>query len=217
MKELLKKYGHGLFALYIFIYLPWFFYLEGRTDIVYNEIYCFIDDLIPFCQIFIIPYLLWFLYIVSTCVFMFFKAERGEFLRFAIVLTGGMTFMLIFCTIYPNCVTLRPSEITDAGILTSLISGLYNIDTSTNVFPSVHVLNSIVACVALEKNSFFKRFKFMRFINITLCVSICLSTMFLKQHSIIDVIGAIALYIILYVIIYIPDWKLFKSKYIVLP
>lgn len=217
MKELLKKYGHGLFALYIFIYLPWFFYLEGRIDITYNEIHCFIDDSIPFCRIFIIPYLLWFLYIVATCVFMFLKAERGEFLRFAITLITGMTTMLIICTFYPNCVTLRPDEITGTGILTNLISGLYNVDTSTNVFPSVHALNSIVACVALEKNAFFKKFKTLRFINITLCISICLSTMFLKQHSIIDVIGAIILYVVMYVIIYIPDWKLFKSKYMVLP
>lgn len=216
MREFFKKYGHGLSALYIFIYLPWFFHLEGLTEIVYNEIHCFIDDLIPFCEAFIVPYLLWFFYILAAYIFLFLKAERGEFLRFAITLTGGMTIAMIICDIYPNCVNLRPPVIDETGLFANLIGGLYSIDTSTNVFPSVHVLNSLVVCVALERNEFFKNFKLLRATNIILCVSICLSTMFLKQHSIIDVAGAIVLYLILYRAIYVPDWKIFRNKYIVM-
>lgn len=217
MKELFKKYGHCLFALYIFIYLPWFFWLEGLDSVAYNEIHCFLDDIIPFCEVFIIPYILWFFYMILTCIYMYFKAERGEFLRFAIALTGGMSIAMLICQIYPNCVNLRPAEFTHDNIFTVLVKGLYAIDTSTNVFPSIHVLNSIIACVALERNTSFRRHRYCRIINVLLCVLICLSTLFLKQHSVLDLLGGVALYVILYLVLYVPDWKIFRSKEILLP
>lgn len=217
MKELFKKYGHCLFALYIFIYLPWFFWLEGLDGVTYNEIHCFLDDIIPFCEIFIIPYILWFFYMILTCIYMYFKAERGEFLRFAIALTGGMSIAMLICQIYPNCVNLRPAEFAHDNIFTVLVKGLYAIDTSTNVFPSIHVLNSIIACVALERNTFFRRHRYFRIINVLLCVLICLSTLFLKQHSVLDLLGGVTLYVILYLVLYVPDWKIFRSKEILLP
>lgn len=217
MNKLFKKYGHGLFGLYLFIYLPWFFWLEGMKDVVYNEIHCFLDDLIPFCEIFIIPYILWFFYMIATCIFMYFKAERGEFLRFAIALTGGMSIAMIICQIYPSCVNLRPVEFPHNNVFTKLIGMLYAIDTSTNVFPSIHVLNSIIACVALERNTFFRRSNLLRLGNILLCILICLSTLFLKQHSVLDLIGGALLYVILYLLLYVPDWKIFKSREILIP
>lgn len=217
MKEGFKKYGHGLYAMYIFIYLPWFFYLEGRTTITYTEVHCFLDDWIPFCEIFIIPYILWFFYMIITCIFMYFKAERGEFRRFALALIIGMSTAMLICQFFPNCVKLRPPVLEQKGILTGLISGLYTIDTSTNVFPSVHVLNSLIACVALERNRYFKKSSLLRIANIILCILICLSTLFLKQHSVLDLLGGIVLYIILFVVLYIPDWKIFRDKEVLHP
>lgn len=211
MKNILKKYWHGIFAFYPLIYLPWFFYLEG-LDRNYHEIYCFIDGLIPFCEVFIIPYILWFFYVVFSFLFLFFKAERGEFLRYAFTLEIGMTIAMTICYFYPNCVNLRPDFFANNNIFTQMVAKLYATDTSTNVFPSIHVLNSLVVCVALHRNKLFNKNYVIRFLNITLCVLICLSTLFLKQHSIIDLIGGIVLYIILYMIIYLPDWKLFKDK-----
>lgn len=204
MKKFLQKYGHAWCGLYIFIYLPWFMYLENLTNIKYNVIHCALDDYIPFCEYFIIPYLLWFFYIIVTCVFMFCKAERSEYYRFAFTLMIGMTVFLIISHIYPSSVNMRPKNMVVDNLFTWLISGLHVVDTSTNVFPSIHVFNSIVACVALEQNQFFKKFKKLRIANITLCILICLSTVFLKQHSVIDAIGGIALYLILYIIFYIP-------------
>lgn len=216
MKDLFKKYGHGLFALYIFIYLPWFFYLEG-LNLDYHVIHCFVDDLIPFNELFIIPYVLWFFYIVASCIYLFFKAERGNFLKFAIALTGGMTMSMFIFMIYPSQVTMRPTIDAATSIFGDAVLRLYLIDTSTNVFPSIHVYNSIVACVALEKNRYFHRFKMLRVLNYVLCISICLSTMFLKQHSFLDVVAGIVLYLIFYLVLYVPKWKIFSSKYILIP
>lgn len=217
MKELFRKCWHGLFALYIFIYLPWFFYVEGLTDLNFTEIHCFLDDLIPFEEIFIIPYIFWAFYVVAACVFLFFKEERGMFLRYAIALTGGMSICMVIYMIFPNCVNLRPAALTDNTVLSAIVSRLYLIDTPTNVFPSIHVLNSIIVCVALEKNTTFKRFPVLRVLNVALAVCICLSTVFLKQHSVLDGLGAVVLYLILYAVLYVPDWRLFRGKEILLP
>lgn len=212
MKNFLQKYGHAWCALYIFIYLPWFFHLEELTNVKYNVIHCRLDNYIPFCEYFIIPYILWFAYIAGTCVFMFLKAERREYYRFAFTLMVGMTTFLIVSHIYPNCVNMRPKSLEVDNFFTWLISGLHGMDTSTNVFPSIHVFNSLVACVALEQNQFFKRFKKLRVANVVLCISICLSTVFLKQHSVVDVLGGIVLYMTLYIIFYLPKRKPISSK-----
>lgn len=217
MKELFRKCWHGLFGLYIFIYLPWFFYVEGLTDLNFTEIHCFLDDLIPFREIFIIPYILWGFYVLAACVFLFFKEERGMFLRYAVALTGGMSIAMIIYMIFPNCVNLRPAELADHNLLSGIVSRLYMIDTSTNVFPSIHVLNSIIVCVALEKNKTFKKFPILRVLSVLLAVSICLSTLFLKQHSVLDGLGAVILYGFLYLALYVPDWKIFRGKEILLP
>ena len=44
--------------------------------------------------------------------------------------------------------------------------------------------------------------KYLKFISGCLAVLICMSTVFLKQHSIIDVIGGILLAIILYFVVF---------------
>lgn len=60
LKEFLFKYKHAIIILYMPIYLFWFTSLEKRTNVHFTDIHCKIDDYIPFCEFFIIPYLLWF-------------------------------------------------------------------------------------------------------------------------------------------------------------
>lgn len=215
MKELFKKCWHGLFALYLFIYLPWFLFLEEHVT-EYHIIHCTLDDYIPFNEYFIVPYLLWFFYVVGGFLFLFFKAPRGEFLQFAICLVGGMTISLIICSVYPNGLELRPKVIGDETIFLRLVAGLYGSDTSTNVFPSVHVLNSLVVHFALSGNRFLDKYRFVKIVSGILCVLIILSTVFLKQHSALDVIGAFVLYGIMRLIVYVPDWRFAKDTSVVM-
>ena len=112
-----KKYGGDLlFASYTFIYLPWFFFLENKITMDYPGIHIIngsIDDMIPFCEIFVIPYFLWFVYIAASCVFMLLKANNQEFISFALSLIIGMSVCMIICMIYPNGLTLRPESTSD--------------------------------------------------------------------------------------------------------
>ena len=112
----LKKNWRLCFGCYIFISLPWFFYLEKKITMETPNLHIInnaIDDMIPFCVYFIIPYMLWFIYVIGACIYMLFKASDTEFLRFALCLTIGMSVSLLICMIYPSGLTLRPNDVPD--------------------------------------------------------------------------------------------------------
>lgn len=203
-KKIWEKYRHGWVFLYIFIYLPWFFYLEKHITTDYHLIHTAIDDKIPFIEYFIVPYTLWFLFIAVTVGYFFFFGEKSEFYRLIILLFSGMTIFLIVSTIYPNGLQLRPETFTRDNIFVDMVRQLYAVDTSTNVLPSIHVYNSLGAYIAISHCSKLRQYKWVQILTLLLTISIVLSTMFLKQHSVIDVIAAFFMVGIMYVIVYRP-------------
>ena len=207
MKTFKKIWWRLLFASYTFIYLPWFFFLESKITTDYPGIHIIngpIDDMIPFCEIFVIPYFLWFVYIAASCVFMLLKANNQEFISFALSLIIGMSVCMIICMIYPNGLTLRPESTSDT-ILGKMVASLYKTDTPTNVFPSIHVYNSLGAHFAVMNNETLSGKKWVRRGSLILCVSIILSTMFIKQHSMFDVLMAFIMGAVMYAAVYYYD------------
>ena len=108
MKSLILKYRHAWVLLYGLIYMPWFCYLEKRQTIHYL-IHSPLDDYIPFVEYFIIPYLLWFVFLAVTGAYFFFT-NRRDFYRLAAFLCSGMTIFLIVCTIFPNGLNLSTGK-----------------------------------------------------------------------------------------------------------
>lgn len=206
----LKEYKHAWLLLYAFIYLPWFAYLE-RTVIKYHSVHIFLDDYIPFEEIFIIPYLMWFGYVAIGIAYFFFTNKK-DYYKICSFLFIGMTISLIICTIWPNGQDLRPVVLERENVFTSLIQGLYKTDTNTNVFPSVHVYNSIGVHIAVMHSEALRNKKWIRRGSFVLMILICLSTVFLKQHSILDGIGAIALSMIMYKLVYGMGHSLEKKE-----
>ena len=211
MKSFFNKYKHGLLLIYFLFYMPWFAFLNSFTPIRNNPIvmYCPIDDLIPFCEFFVIPYFLWFAYIALGHVYLFI-VSRNEFVRMCIFLYTGMTVCLIIYTLFPNCQQLRIdyNQLGRSNILISAIETLQNTDTPYNVFPSIHCLNSIGMHIAIAKSKFLGKYRKPVVISsFILAVLIVLSTVFVKQHSILDMLGAFALSVPLYFLAYKPKYK----------
>lgn len=207
IKEFIAKYKHGWIFSYFIVYMIWFTYLEKTITTKFTPVYSKLDDLIPFAEIFIIPYLLWFLYIFVTVLY-FFLTSKTDFYKYCAYLFIGMTVCLAIYTIWPNGHYLRVNLNTlgRSNIFIDILSMIYRIDTATNVFPSIHVFNSIGALIAIYKSNKLNKIRWIRCSGVILTVSICMSTVFLKQHSILDVFGGIALSLIMYIIIYIPSW-----------
>lgn len=203
-KQLFKKYNHALVFLYGLIYMPWFLYLERHVTKDYYLIHSPLDDYIPFIEYFVVPYLLWFLFISLGAFYLFFTDKKG-FLRMAAFLIAGMTAFLIICTVFPNGLHLRPEEFARDNIFTDLVKYVYSTDTPTNVLPSMHVFNSLGLCIGLTRSPSVKRRPLACAGVRILTILIILSTMFLKQHSVTDVIAGLALAGILYQVVYVQE------------
>lgn len=204
-KQFLATYKHGFIPIiYGIFYFITFLYLENRPVEAFHMIWHPLDDIIPFCEYFIIPYYLWFPYIAcSVAAFVFLDKEKKDFTKLCMILGIGMTFFLLFSYLYPNAINLRPTSIKQDNLFVSLTRGIYKADTSTNVFPSIHCFNSLAVCAAIWHNSLLRKHLLVPILSTLLTLTIILSTMFVKQHSLIDVIGAFVMFVILYIPIYL--------------
>lgn len=203
-KKFYMKYRHGIpLVLYGILYMTWFCYLERTVTKHYHVIHMAIDDHIPFCEVFIIPYFLWFLYVSAVVLYLFFKS-KPDYWRVCIFLFTGMTLFLLVSTLWPNGHHLRPYALPRDNIFTRMVSQLWKTDTPTNLWPSIHVYNSIGAHVALCRCRLGKK-HWLRNSSLVLCISIILSTMFLKQHSLFDVLTGLGLASAMYVLVYRQD------------
>ncbi|BBF44758.1 PAP2 family protein [Lachnospiraceae bacterium KM106-2] len=211
MKQYLQKYKHAWLALYFLIYLPWFFYLEQRLDIKHIVIETKLDSYIPFCEYFVIPYILWFGYVAWGILYFFFTS-KNDYYKCCAFLFIGMTICLIIYTFWPNAQHLRPTHFENNNIFTKLVNMFYTADSSTNVCPSIHCYNSIGIHIAVSKSERLKNRPLIRWTSFILAVSICLSTMFIKQHSAFDVICAVILSCIVYVFVYKIDYAKIIEK-----
>lgn len=206
-----QKYKHGLLLSYFLLYLPWFSYLEDTVTNHFHIIHMPIDDKIPFIEYFIIPYFLWFAYVAAALIYFLLK-NKNEFYRLCAFLYVGMTVFLIISTIYPNGHHLRPVVFERDNIFVDMVKGLYLTDTPTNLFPSIHVYNSIGVNIAVWHCTELKEKKGLRYGSAVLMVSIILSTMFLKQHSVFDVITGIVFSVFMYTVVYTRDLRAGESE-----
>lgn len=189
--------------IYTLFYLGFFFYLENRTADSYHIIECRIDRMLPYCSVFIMPYLLWFPYQFTLLgYFLMGGLDHKEFYRFMIYICGGMTCFLLVSWLYPNALELRPVLPPNGSVFDRMVQGLYLIDTPTNVLPSIHVFNSVVFhitfCRGLERGAGL-RWKQLSLVLVTLIV---ISTVLIKQHSVIDLVLGFAMVGIGYLLIY---------------
>ena len=190
-----------LVVIYYFAYLGAFHVLEIIQPEELHIIDCAFDRYIPFVEIFVVPYLLWFVYIGSAALY-FFIRERDMYFR--LVYTGmvGMTIFLLISWLYPNGLELRPEIFARDNVFVLLTKMVYANDTPTNVLPSIHVFNSVGTLFAVRQSRRLKDRQLIKAGAHILTLLIILSTMFLKQHSIVDVLLALVISYLAYELVY---------------
>ncbi len=215
MKNLLRRYRHVWVLGYAFIYLPWFIYLEKTVTNHYHIMHVAIDDLIPFNEYFIIPYLLWFAYVAAAIAYYFFTNVK-DYYKLCTMLFTGMTVSLVICTVFHNGTDFRPIIDPDKNICSAIVSFLYSTDTCTNVFPSIHVYNSVCVHIAVTHSERLKKHRLLQTGSFLVTLSICLATVFLKQHSAFDGLGSLVMAYIMFQFVYsdtyVPSRKKVSEK-----
>ena len=194
--------------LYAFIYMPWFLFLEKHVTTKYHVMQTALDERIPFIEYFIVPYLMWFAFIAVVFLYFFFTDVQG-FYKLAAISFAGMTIFLIICTFFPNGQDLRPAEFPRHNVFTWMVSRIYAADTNTNVCPSMHVIGCVGLVAACCESPGLRR-RHLQWVMIPLGVLICISTVFVKQHSILDMFVAIPYSAVAWLVSFQP-WKRKKA------
>lgn len=191
-----------LLAVYVPIYIGAFFMVEKLVPDTadYWVSYLFIDDYIPFCEIFIIPYYLWYPMMVVIGLFLMAKDE-WEYKRYMYSIMIGFTFTLAFCLIFPNGQDLRPEMFERNNFLVDMVKAIYDADTHTNVIPSVHAVGAFICGYSIEHTKAIKS-RIIKNLNWILAILVAISTCFVKQHSILDIFAAVILCMVIYWILY---------------
>ena len=90
LNAFIEKNKHAFLLLYFCIYFPWFHHLERTVTTHFHVIHTALDDRIPFCEYFIVPYLLWFGYVAWAVGYFYFK-NKDEYFKLCAMLFTGMT------------------------------------------------------------------------------------------------------------------------------
>ena len=191
------KYRHLKLLIFWPLYGLMFMFVEHFYQVdSYYTVYCSLDDMIPFNEWFFIPYMFWFVFLTGMVLYTVLF-EIKEFRRMMHFIMMTYTFTIIVYLVFPTQQELRPEEFERDNIFTDGVKFLYTIDTNTNVCPSIHVIGSLGACFTLWNTKPFSNW-ILRILNIVTTILICLSTVFLKQHSVIDMITGLLISIAIY-------------------
>ena len=194
-----NEYKHLKLLLYWPLYGLLFMFVERFYQVDnYITMYTPIDDMIPFCEWFVIPYLFWFVYLIGMHAYtLLYDIDAFKKMMKFIIITYSVT--IIIYLLWPTCQQLRPVTFERDNILTRFMAGFYKFDTNTNVCPSIHVIGSLAVlftsyhCKGTESIRWKTAFTVVG-------ILICASTVFLKQHSILDVLAALQICAIAYLI-----------------
>ena len=152
-----------------------------------TPVWCALDDIVPFNEWFVIPYVGWYvLIVVSLGFFALYSIENFKGLQTFIMVTQGLA--MVCYILWPSRQDLRPAEFPRENFLTWIMGIIYSADTNTGVCPSLHVAYSVGIDSAWlkEKSAAWYTKTFV----VIFVILVCLSVAFTKQHSVVDIFAA---------------------------
>ena len=155
MRSWIARHPISFMALYTVFYLTAFHWLEVNITVPAIWVHCQLDDVIPFCKYAIVPYFAWFAWIPFTLFYLLRHGERSDFWRVCLCLFAGMTIALSCYVLLPTGLALRPCRVYGSDIFARLVRMLYAVDSSKNVCPSIHVLNTVTLMIGYRRSRCF--------------------------------------------------------------
>ena len=201
----LARHPVGFMALYSIFYLSVFHYLEANVPLRSILVHCRLDDLIPFNEWFVLPYCSWFLLLAGVTAALWW-CDTASYDKLCLTMFSGMTFCLIVYMILPNGLELRPAVETlgrDNPAL-RIMQLLWKADAAVNVCPSIHCQSSACMAMAFSRSKLTEGKPLRKVLAWVWAALICLSTVFTKQHSVIDVACGLAVAFVWLPVVYRP-------------
>ena len=197
MKKLLKKIelkplliSIGLIAfqsILFFVLRP----IQGEPHLIGN----FIDEKIPFMSIFILPYYLWFIMIL-TMPYYLYKRDKDLLAKYIISYMICAVVATIIFTVYPSIVA-RPDYLPNTNPINWMVNFIFWVDNPPiNCFPSMHCAVSMLFILVISHSKHTKLSN--KLIVIISSLLIMAATLFVKQHVFIDLVSGDIIMILIY-------------------
>lgn len=204
--NIIKKQKHLLLLLYWPFHFMWYELIRIKSADNFYLISSSLDDKIPFCEWFIIPYVLWYFYIIVVLLYTANKSKM-DFIKANIMISGSMFISVLINSFFPTGISesIRPDFATlgRENILIDTVKYIYSIDSPPRVvMPSMHVAVAVALFVIVMNADCFQGKKWAKIFASILSLLVCFSIVMIKQHSILDGFAGIALAAVLYVITY---------------
>jgi hypothetical protein len=188
------------------------YFITKLTPISAHLIGINLDKETPLYSWFVWFYVTWYLVLIIVPLILYFKDEK-LFYKYLVLDIICLVFDLTIYIIYPTIIE-RP-VINGNGISDLLLKLIYFLDTpACNCLPSEHCVWCFIFMYvfSISKNIDIK----YKIINIVLNILIILSTLFIHQHVIYDVIAAFTIVVIAYILNrFFKLEKLFYNKFTV--
>ena len=137
------EYRHTLLLGGWIVYFALYFLTENLIPFERcHEVHCALDDAIPFCEVFVVPYLLWFLLVAGSLLYLFLY-DIPNFRRLSIYIMITQAGAMLVYIIWPSIQLLRPETMPRDNLFTWILAFVYRFDTPTGVLPSLHAAYSI--------------------------------------------------------------------------
>ncbi len=161
-------------------------------------VYVPLDGIIPFCEWFVIPYVLWYVCLAASAGYFIWK-EPDTFIKMGTVMVVGTVLADILFLIVPNGIDFRPkiADLPD-NLLADLVGLLYAADQPENACPSMHVFHCLAMWAGVHHATTVKKRWLVEGLTVVGVVLITLSTFYIKQHSVLDAVGALVLFLPVY-------------------
>lgn len=172
---------------------------EAKCHVVESPL----DSLLPFSEGFVIFYVLWYFLILGSLIWFAIFSGRG-FGNFLKYMTVCQVIGVIIFILWPNKQELRPEVLPRENIFASIVEIIHSVDTNTNVCPSMHVCYSAALASVWHREA---KADMTRMIYKILAVLISISTVMIKQHSVVDIFVALPVCAIAEAVTYYSSFK----------
>ena len=199
------KFSHLKLLYGWVVYFVLFFLTENIIPAAdCHPVHCFLDDVIPFNEIFLIPYVFWYaLIVISLLYFLLYDVESFKSLQTFIIITQVVAMTMYI--IWPSRQDLRPLVFPRDNFLTRCVGFLYTVDTNTGVCPSLHVAYSLgIASAWLKEKT---ASVWTKVLVVIFVFFVCISVAFTKQHSVVDIFAALPVCLLAEIVAYGQYYK----------
>lgn len=192
MKKHMKRF-YPLSYLLLFVLTSVIYSIINQMPSDAVDVTTKIDEGIPFIKEFIIPYLLWYPFIYGLLIYYFFVDRKQYFVGLSSLITGKLICFVVYC--FWQTTVPRP-EVVGEDVFASLVRFIYSHDQPVNCLPSIHVMTTFIMMIIAYKRK--ENFKQEHAIVTVIGSIIILSTLFTKQHVILDALAGILVGYVVY-------------------